>query len=83
MTITVNQSNLDPASTRSFLVLPQVDQHLAEALLARAAATTDSALARDINQLRNALPAGATGGGVLAAGQELFGFGLGLGAVLV
>lgn len=76
-------SNLDPGGTRGFLILPQIDQQFTEPLLAGTTGTAGGALARHIDQLGDALPTGATGRGVLAAGQELFGFGLGLRTVLV
>lgn len=74
---------LDSAGAGGFLIFPQVKQQFTETLLARTTGTANRALARDINQLGNAFPASATGGGVLAVGQELFSLGAGLSAVLV
>lgn len=54
-------NHLDSAGTGSLLVFPEVDQQFAETLLSGAAGTARGALARYINQLSNALPAGATG----------------------
>jgi hypothetical protein len=52
-------------------------------MLARAAVAASGALARNVDQLGNALPRGTTSRGVLAAGQELFSLGAGLGLLLV
>lgn len=76
-------NHLDSAGTGSLLVFSEVDQQFAETLLSGAAGTARGALARYIHQLSNALPAGATGGGVLPVGEELFSFGAGVGAVLI
>lgn len=76
-------NHLDSAGARSLLVFSEVDQQFTETLLSGAAGTARGALARYINQLSNALPAGASGGGVLPVGEELFGLGAGVGAVLI
>lgn len=65
------------------MILLQIHQHLAESLLARAARAAAGALARDVNQLGDALPAGAAGGGIFPVGEELLGIGAGLRAQLV
>lgn len=75
--------NLDSADTRCVLVLPQIKQHFAETLFARSASTTPGALAGDINQLGNTLPAGTTCGGILPVGKELLSIGARLTAKLV
>lgn len=69
---------LDTAGARGLLILPETEQNLTETLLARAAGTAGGALARNVNQLGDALPRGTTSGGILAAGKELFGLGTGL-----
>ena len=76
-------NHLDSAGAGGLLVFSEVDQQFTEALLSGAAGTARGALARYINQLSNALPAGASGGGVLPVGEELFGLGAGVGAVLI
>lgn len=76
-------NRLDSAGAGSLLIFSEVDQQFAETLLSGAAGTARGALARYINQLSNALPAGTTGGGVLPAGEELFCLGAGVGAVLI
>ena len=62
------QSNARRA--RRPLVLLQARQQLAEALLARARPAALGALAAQVDQLGDALPAGAAGARVLARGQE-------------
>lgn len=74
---------LDTAGARGLLILPEAEQKLTETFLARAAGTASGALARNVDQLGDALPRGATSGGILTAGQELFGLGTGLGLLLV
>ena len=63
--------NLDSTDTRCVLVLSQIKQHFAETLLARSASTTSGALAGDINQFGNTLPAGTTCRSILSVGKEL------------
>lgn len=75
--------NLNSTDARRTLVLSQIKQQFTESLLARAASTTPSALAGNIDQLGNALPAGAACGGVLTVGEKLFGISVGLGTELV
>ena len=75
--------NLNSTDTRRTLVLSQIKQQFTEPLLTRAASTTPSAFAGNIDQLGNTLPAGAACGGVLTVGEELFGVSVGLGAELV
>lgn len=79
----VSTSKLNPTDSRRILILLQIHQHLAESLLARAARAAAAALARDVNQLGDALPAGAAGGGIFPVGEELLGVGAGLRAQLV
>lgn len=74
---------LDTASARRLLILPETEQNLTEALLARAAGTASGALTRNVDQLGDALPRGTTRGSIFTAGQELFGLGTGLGLLLV
>lgn len=74
---------LDTTGTRSLFILPETEQNLTETLLARAACTASGALARNVDQLGDALPRGTTSRGILTAGQELFGLGAGLGFLLV
>jgi hypothetical protein len=76
-------THLDTGRSRGLLVLPQVDQQLTEALLSRAAGTACGALARNIDQLGNALPASATSRGIFPVRKELLSFGASLRAVLV
>lgn len=68
---------------RSLFILPQPCQHFAETLLSRARGTALSSLASDIDQLRNAVPAGSAGNGILAIGQELLSFLASLGNALL
>lgn len=76
-------NHLDTAGAWSFLVLPEIDQQLAETLLSGATGAARGALARNINQLSNALPAGTSGGGILSVGKELLSFGTGVRTVLI
>lgn len=62
---------LNTTDTWSILVLPEIDQQLTEALLARSARSAPRTFAGNIDQLRNAFPASTTGGCVLAVSKEL------------
>lgn len=62
---------------RRLLVLAQAHEQLAETLLAGARSTALGALARHINNLGNALPAGAARGDVVAVVEEGLGLLLG------
>lgn len=68
---------------RRLLVLAQAHQQLAEALLAGPSGAALGALARDVDDLGDALPAGAARGHVVAAIQKGLGLLLGLADQLV
>lgn len=76
-------SRLIPRRTRRLLILPQTRQQLPEALLARPICPTPRALAAQIDQFRDALPARTAGRGVFTPGEEVFSFFAGLGDGLV
>lgn len=61
------------SSTWCLFILAQTDQQLPELGLASALSATTNTLAAEIDELRYPLPAGATGGCVLPAAQELLG----------
>lgn len=63
--------HLDTASTWSFLILSQVEQQLSELLLSSPTRSTLRALSREINQLRDSLPASSSRRSILSALQEL------------
>ena len=60
----------NPGRARRVLVLPQARQQLAEALLLGAGGAAARALAAQVDELGDALPAGAAAARVLARGQE-------------
>lgn len=60
-------------STRRLLVLSQAREQLTEAFLARTRCSTLAALATDVHQLGNAIPARAARDSVLPVSQELLG----------
>jgi hypothetical protein len=64
-------SLLQTSRTRSLLILPQADQELSEALFSTGSSTALNALATQINQLSNTLPACATSSCVIPVGQKL------------
>ena len=63
--------HLDTASTWGILILSQVEQQLPELLLSSPARPTLRPLSRQINQLRDSLPASSTRRSILSAFQEL------------
>ena len=60
--------------TRSFLVLFQFNQQLSEPLLPGPSSTAFTALAAEVDQLGNSLPASSTSACVLPVGHEFFCF---------
>lgn len=74
-----NKEYLDATCAWSVLILSKVKQQLPELLLASSTGTSLDALSAEINKLRNALPAGTSGAGVLPVGQKLFSLAAGLG----
>lgn len=60
-------------STWRLLILSQAREQLTETLLSGTSRTALGTLAGNVNDLRDALPAGATRRGVLAVLEELFG----------
>lgn len=65
----------NPPRSRCLLILFQIQQQLPKALLAQPIRSTPSALPTQINELRNPLPARATGTGILTLGQKVSGIG--------
>lgn len=70
--------HLIASCTRSLLILLQTKQQLPEPLLASTSRTTLRALPAQVDQFRNALPAGATGTRIFPLGEELLGLAAGL-----
>lgn len=65
--------NSNARSSRGLLILPQAQEHLAEPLLTRPGGAALDALPADVNQLGDAVPAGAAGHGVFPVLEELLG----------
>lgn len=76
-TLAVPKSNINkphlsqPSHARGTLVILQTDQQFPKFLLGTAISAASLTLARQINQLCDSLPAGATRGGVLSVFEKL------------
>lgn len=70
-TVLSNRQHLDTASTWSILILSQIEQQFPKLLLSSPIRTALRALSRQINQLRDSLPASSSRGSILSALQEL------------
>ena len=68
-----------PRSPWRLLILPQIHQQLPKLLLPSARRSALGTLPAQIHQFANSLPAGAARAGVLAVGEEFFGFFAGAG----
>ena len=68
----------DPRRPRRLLILPQIQQHLPELLLACSASSPFRALAAEIDKFAYALPARAARGSVFPVCKEILGLFLGL-----